>query len=205
MSLNLNIGIKITGFEAAFNNAVKKHFAAACIQAVPDINKEVQDLCERCIKSTPEYQSIVSGLLTRDLGLLNPVGRMDDIITVIKQNIQTKFSQNTLTVSLIRSGYKDILGVSAASYTSNRYNIPWLDWLLTRGDDVVVQEYNVKYGHFPQGRTGEALMFKVHGGAYRIPPQYSGISGDNFLTRALAGSEDEFVKIFETVIGQYLR
>ena len=51
---------------------------------------------------------------------------------------------------------------------------------------VVNYQYNPQSGF---GRSGLGNM--VMGGSFRVPPQFSGVDRDNFITRALIGSDQE--------------
>jgi hypothetical protein len=61
--------------------------------------------------------------------------------------------------------------------------LPWLDWLLHYGDQIIIADFGVKY-QSGRGRSGGATMEKG-GTPFRVNPQYSGVSGNNFIVRAL--------------------
>jgi len=75
--------------------------------------------------------------------------------------------------------------------------IPWLNWLLTAGPYLLVAGYNVKFGSFPGGRTGGALMRQTTSVGWSIPTQHAGTSEDNFITRALLGMEQEVENVLK--------
>jgi len=74
-------------------------------------------------------------------------------------------------------------------YTSTKgHHVPWLEWLLTAGDGVVVADYYVDFGPYKSpepSRTGLAIMIKSPGSRYRVPTAHSGTPRDNFITRIL--------------------
>ena len=63
-----------------------------------------------------------------------------------------------------------------------------LQWLVERGDEIIVAcySYDAQSG---LGRSG--LGYMSQGGAFRVPPQFSGTSDDNFITRSLIGRNQE--------------
>lgn len=71
--------------------------------------------------------------------------------------------------------------------TGSDYEIPWLEWLLTKGDGGIIYGYDILYGSFktPPSRTGGAIMIQKSGEVFRVPPQHSGTPRDNFITRVL--------------------
>ena len=58
----------------------------------------------------------------------------------------------------------------------------WLDWLINRGDEIIVSQFGFESAG-GKGRSGGGKMKK--GGSWRISPQYAGTVDDNFITRAL--------------------
>lgn len=79
--------------------------------------------------------------------------------------------------------------------TEKGSDLHWLDWLLTKGDSVVVIGY--RYSPRENGRGGRGIMKK--GGTFRVNPRYSGIIGNNFVSKALESEsrQQEIVKIIE--------
>jgi hypothetical protein len=77
--------------------------------------------------------------------------------------------------------------------TEKGADLHWLDWLLTKGDSVIVIGY--RYSPRESGRGGRGIMKK--GGTFRVNPKYSGIIGNNFVSKAFIGREQQVVKIIE--------
>ena len=63
----------------------------------------------------------------------------------------------------------------------------WLEWLLEKGDTPIIIGY--RYSASDKGRTGGGIM--KPGGAFRIPPQFSGTEEENFVIRALVGEPQQ--------------
>jgi hypothetical protein len=105
----------------------------------------------------------------------------------IEVNIQPNNFANLLNLPQGHSVYKD-------------GDLHWLDWLLNRGDEIIV----VGYEYNPQAGLGRSKLGNMkEGGSFRVPPQFSGTDNNNFITRALTGAEQEkqIVKIFENILG----
>jgi hypothetical protein len=62
-------------------------------------------------------------------------------------------------------------------------SLPWLEWLLTLGDTIIIGSFGVEYG--PHGRTGKAHMTK-RARPFKVNSSFSGTIDNNFITRAVA-------------------
>jgi hypothetical protein len=93
---------------------------------------------------------------------------------------------------MIKSDFSDVLGSDYAIMTDNirGYSLPWLKWLLLDGTAIIIDNYTVTMGYNKYSRTGGAVMTRT-GGAWRVPPQYSGTMDDNWITRSIENSKDE--------------
>jgi hypothetical protein len=104
-----------------------------------------------------------------------------------------------IEVNFQPSNFVNLLSLSEGHIVFNGGDLHWLDWLLKRGDNIIV----VNYQYNPEsglGRSGLGNM--IPGGAFRIPPEYSGTDDDNFVTRALIGTQQEkqISKIFQDIL-----
>lgn len=93
-----------------------------------------------------------------------------------------------LTITCQPVTFTNLLGLPQGHTVYMGGDLHWLNWLLTQGDSIIVvnYSYNPKTG---LGRSGLGNM--IPGGSFRVPPQYSGDIGNNFVTRALANPELE--------------
>lgn len=152
------------------------------------------------IRNTPEYNSLLKGELAAIFGLPNPGPILDSIIETVKNSIEIDVGRATfnvvaglrasIKVSVLKDDFSDVLAVNGASYDTTDGTVDWLKWLLTAGDQIVVEGYDVKFGNsFNGSRTGEAIMQRDLSG-FRVPPEFSGTLTNNWLTRAIEGMED---------------
>lgn len=88
--------------------------------------------------------------------------------------------------------FANVLGLSAASLEiEGDVNLPWLEWLLLKGDAAVVVGY--RYLAKEDGRSGGGIM--IEGSYFRVPPQFAGSYEDNFITRAFLNRQNEITPI----------
>lgn len=172
--------------------------AQAFGKAKPSIEAKVAQLVENAIVSSPEAADLQGGRLQGELGVLRPSDAIRAIIATLQQSMQVSFADHMLTVSLVKSDLQDVLRLGEATFRSepSGQNVPWLEWLLTAGDQIVVLTHHyLPFGGKTPGdirlrsRTGLGLMApygKFGIGAWQVPPEFAGVPGDHWLTRALA-------------------
>jgi hypothetical protein len=84
---------------------------------------------------------------------------------------------------------------SAVTETEKGAVLPWLQWLLTAGDAILIVDYHVSYGPYPTSRSGGGIM--TNGGVFKVDSQFSGTQDNNFITRALEKKQKEILSIIE--------
>ncbi len=153
------------------------------------------------LANSPELESILSGSLRGDFGIVSPAGPVSAIIEAVSQSVEVEYyplarnlSGTALAIRIQPRTLQNVLGVVPSVVTEKGESLPWIEWLLKRGDDIVVSNYHVVESE--RGRTGEAVM--KPGGNYtvgRVNPAFSGTEDDNFITRALDDREMEIARI----------
>jgi hypothetical protein len=81
--------------------------------------------------------------------------------------------------------YSNLFSLSVSEQVIDGGSIPWLKWLLTLGDTIIIANFGVKYGPF--GRTGKAHMTQTSR-PFKVNSLFSGTADNNFITRALSNS-----------------
>jgi len=148
--------------------------------------------------NSPQANELVYGILRYDLGLQlsEATGVLESIARVISDDLHfivtpVNAQQVDAIVSFIKSDYTEILTLPNASFISKKgYEVKWLDWLLSKGGEQVVQNFHVAYVVGPKAkssRSGGALMYNK--GAFIIPDPFKGTFLDNFITRAFENIE----------------
>ena len=74
-------------------------------------------------------------------------------------------------------------------------SLPWLQWLLTAGDAIIVTGYSVEYSGSPTSRSGGAIM--VPKGVFKVDSSFSGTADDNFISRAINKYQDRIKESVE--------
>jgi hypothetical protein len=88
-----------------------------------------------------------------------------------------------LEISAFSSDFGELINSDAGKVVTEKgQTLPWLDWLLTKGDRIIISDYSI---HFQNnlGRSQQAIMVESSSGFWRVPPQYAGTSNDNWITR----------------------
>jgi hypothetical protein len=182
------------------------------------INRIRDDISINIVKflqETATYESLVFGELALHFGL--PVRdrqqRIDAILNTVGRNIEIEYrpikvvGKNFITnlqIGVLIKYFVDILSMSEAYvYTSKGYELPWLEWLLLRGDAIIVSNHEIKFFE-NKGRSGNAIMIKNNAGIWRVPIQYSGTIGSNWLIRAFTDNINGFLSIIENVLKRAL-
>jgi len=186
-----------------YNNiakATKDYLNTKFPKAMNDIENIIKIKIYDSITSSSEYISIINGKLKIELGLVDGQNRLQNILRTWINSVGVKFidfriSKSGFTggikVTAIRADYSDVLNLNDAVFTTEKGEIlPWLAWLLTYGNDIVIADYQVKFG--PSGRTGGGSMSL--GGKWGIPPEYAGTSNDNFVVRSINSIAKEIEK-----------
>lgn len=199
----MTISIKITDstkvIESNINKAIAEYMNDLLQKKQSVIVNEVKILIPIWIHRQPE----ISALLSNDpsFSLKGKFGIPGDTTVIVNSIIQSvvgatniklvKFSENLkggLELQFQPTDFKNLLALPQGHVVYNGGDLHWLDWLLKRGDNIIVTnyQYNPDSGF---GRSGLGTM--TGGGSFRVPPQFSGTDTNNFITRAFIGPDQE--------------
>lgn len=156
------------------------------------------------IENQPEIQSLKAEGIPHSLSSLfglepgqadivvnRIVGALEDSIQVNVDKIDINYN-GEIEFHFSSDSFASILGLQEGRVsTETGKDLHWLDWLLTKGDTVIILGYH--YVPSNSGRSGGGIM--IPAGTFRVPPEFSGTQEDNFLTRAFADKEAELVSI----------
>jgi hypothetical protein len=201
----------------AIQNATRSSINAALHNCANAVKRDIQTLIASVFASTPEYNSLLNGILKEVFALEDANIPLKDITGAIQQSVVVsvipvatvgKTLNGGLVITFVKSNFQDILGLSSGSYQKGQLNVPWLEWLLTEGDRVILANYPVQYNLKKEDRnrlSGVAVMEK--GGGWRIPTQFAGTLEDNWITRAFDSSKIAPLidGIVEKNLSRYLR
>jgi len=161
------------------------------------IAREIRKLTETLISMSPEIQSLQGGELQGAFGLRrgSEEGVVNSIIRAITESVVVEtipVAAARSTSGRIRGGIKiyvqpndfaNLLSLPEGYTfygTGGENSIPWLEWLLTLGDRILIGDY--RFEASDKGRSGLGTMLPR--GVFRVPPSYSGTEDNNFITRA---------------------
>jgi hypothetical protein len=123
---------------------------------------------------------------------------VDAIVTSIAEstviNIQniTPSLRGRIEFSFQPSNFANLLGLAQGHViTQEGTDLHWMNWLLKRGDEVIITGYD--YTPSRKGRSGGGTMEK--GTVFRVDPRYSGTESNNFVTRLFSNREEEIKKL----------
>lgn len=193
--------------------SLQDHLTTVFDKTKKNILKPVQDKIKVAIETQPEYDSLISGQLKYELGIPSP-DFVRSIVDIWVQSIEIRSSAITIagnslsggfSINAIESTYNDVLSSSQSvvidENTGSR--IPWLEWLLLRGGDILVAEYEVKMGPNPRSRTGQAVMVSSNQN-YSIPAKYAGTESNNWVYRAISSLDDSILDIIRNEVQRNL-
>jgi hypothetical protein len=166
------------------------------------VRRDLSQMIETMLKNTGTYESLVNGQLKAEFGLKRPVTNLSNILKVLRDSINvrsvplqraTNGLRGGLVIDMVKADFSEILSLADASYQRKDWEVPWLKWLLTEGDRIIISTYHISYNLTPAERkrsfSGVALMEK--GGGWRVPPQFAGTIDDNWITRAFNNKQTQ--------------
>ncbi len=171
-------------------------------------------LVEDALNASSEWSSLVGGRLQAELGVPQPDRVLRSMILAIVEASEVRVLPVSvlgdglaggLSVSILRVDLAEVLGggvPDSTIRTKGGFVVPWLDWLLTAGDEILILDYEFVGGNFLGSRTGLGIMRR--GGSWRVPPEFAGVIGSNWLTRALERVMPEVERLVITSVQQAL-
>ncbi|NBX98090.1 hypothetical protein EBQ81_04485 [bacterium] len=165
-------------------------------KVITTIKKELPEIVQEVIFNSPEYTSILGGDLKYQFGLPDSASKLNGLINIWTNNINIEYVKPSISngqikskfsASMIRADYSDVLGTDYAKMndTQRGYSLPWLQWLLLDGNQILIEESVIVLGPNPNSRTGFAVMKPSRTGSWRVPSEFAGTIQDNWLTRAV--------------------
>jgi hypothetical protein len=110
-----------------------------------------------------------------------------------------------IKVGMIETDWQKIITCpGAVVITKSGWGMRWLEWLLTYGDRYIVEEYKVVMINSPRSRSGMALMRKDTSRRWRVPPEFSGTTNNNFMTKLLETMSNDIDRLVEDEITKRL-
>jgi hypothetical protein len=211
MSITLKLLESVDQIENNILSAIATQFNASMKSSKVKILQEINLLLPSWISSQPEMESLSSGGTSSLIGQFGITISAASIINAIISSVvsstsisvvpyNNKLKGGGIEVNIQPDNFANLLNLPQGHSIYKDGDLHWLDWLLNRGDEIIV----VGYEYNPQTGLGRSRLGNMkEGGSFRVPPQFSGTDQNNFITRALTGSEQEkqIAKIFENILG----
>ena len=210
----MNISFKLLENDATITKLILESLQTqvqeAIFKIIPRISSDIKILVKNALLSEPEYTSLKAGTLRAEFGIPD-ASVVDQVIDVLVNTLEIdsdpiKIMRNGLSGGFILKMIKkdDIGGVIYTDFASvvddtNGYVLPWLEWLLLKGNEIIIQNYSVNYINSPRSRSGMALMIKSDK-AWRVPSNFSGTENNNWITRAISKIDNDIVKTIQNTI-----
>jgi len=166
----------------------------------PFITRQFKAVLNTALLNSPEVNSLAAGDLKGEFGLDSDPTQ--ELVAAIMATLDVQVKPITsrrkggITVLLQPNDYSNLLSQPWASQSIKDGSIPWLKWLLTLGDEIIISDYGVEFGAFPDSRSGLAKM-ATEVAPYKVNSQYSGTADNNFITRAIRRVRPELDRIFK--------
>lgn len=205
------VSVKFDFDEKAVEKAALAAFASvlddAFRKAGPRILSRVGDLVSGLIRTAPEAASLLDprGKLRGELGVVSARGPVEQVASAVAgamayTHIPFKVVGNQvkggLEIGVVRRDLSEVAPVmDAVAFVSEKgYEVDWLRWLLTGGDDVIIFKSWFSAGtQYRTSRTGLGIMKR--GKTWRVPSEFSGTYANNWLTRSLHDAGEPFLRI----------
>ena len=133
------------------------------------INASLRSIIASSLSTSPEIISLSGGILRVDFGLTtDPSGA---IVNSIVDSLDIKVDKVVGSIGGIKGGllitmqpidYSNLFSLPVAEQMIAGGSLPWLQWLLTLGQQIIIGNFGVKY-EAGKGRAGGGHMTKSSG------------------------------------------
>lgn len=158
------------------------------------------------IRSEPTYQSLLSGDLNHQFGLINASSKLQSILKAIEDSVVVSYKQPQLrssgiiggfTINMIPSDFSDLLSLSAAvQKTEKNISLEWLNWLLLQGDRTIISGYEFSIKGNKKSRSGLGVMTGSVSGSWSVPAKYAGNIDNNWIIKGINLVEQDLENFF---------
>ena len=176
----------VATIQKEINIALSRQVNKRLTKAANKVRSQVIPVIQTALISSPEISSLSGGTLRGEFGLTSDpssqlvsaiVDSLEVRVTPVNANLNGGF-----TLVMQPSNFANLFSLSSAEQPIEGGSIPWLKWLLTLGDSVIIADFGVEFG--AHGRTGQARMARKPA-PYKVNSAFSGTPDNNFITRAI--------------------
>lgn len=172
----------------------------------PNIEAAARSIVRNAVYNSPTMDSLRSGVLKYDFGLtFDPSGAIADAVAnsvnvqVQKAKVNGQKLSGGITVNVQPASLLNVLSLpEAVQITEQGVSLPWLEWLTTYGNQIIIVDFGVEYGA-GLGRTGGAHMVSS-ARPFQVNSSFAGTADDNFISRAINSIRPQLQKEIERIL-----
>jgi hypothetical protein len=193
-------------FYEASSEEMYKQIQKNIVSIQNKVKPQISSIILNELMNSNTVNSLLAGKLKDDFGLFGNVVNVtvNNIVNTISQNIQIQITRSkkagsilTIAVNLLPQNISELFSVAGGSFPSKGGNVDWLEWLLTRGTQVIIGDYWL----FPNAKGftrsgGTSIMKRIESKPrepFRVDSNYAGSPDDNFITRAIESVADDIL------------
>jgi hypothetical protein len=210
----MNLSLKVLESDSAIRNMIldslRIELDRTMQKSAQELPAKIKPLLSDALKQEPEYSSLKSGKLKFEFGIPDS-SVIDDVVEKIANTLSINASAVKISSAGLSGGFilkaiktDNIDGIindpSAIMEDSIRgYSLPWLEWLLFKGNETIIKGYSVKLGPNSNSRTGNAIMVGSDS-SWRVPAEFAGTISNNWTTRAVERLESTIYSIIKSTV-----
>lgn len=189
MRLSLKINESPKEIQRLILKGLSQDLDAHILKNLTAINIFVKAKVYESIALDPLSWIVSNGKLKGDFGLdFDPVPAIAQavsnsvVIDFIRLNNRLK---GGLSIKVQPMDYLNLLTLpEGVVITEKGAQLPWLDWLLTYGNSIIIANFGVSY-NYTVGRSGMMAIMVEGARPFSVDPSFSGTVNDNWITRAI--------------------
>lgn len=217
MAKELELGLVLRTQPPTIRKLVLKTFASKMAIVFEDMEVPLRDTFSGAlatsIRKSGTYKSVINGVLKGELGVVDGQFHLEAMIKILQSTIQVRIKKpvsdvnriaGSITVMAVPTDLSSLLNSNVGTYfTRKGVEIKWLNWLLTQGNDVVIDQYIISFENPSASRTGTGMTMEKSevSRGWKVPSRHAGRLNNNFITRAF----DDAGSIFERALEKQMR
>lgn len=210
----MSISIELLTTNKEFTSLILQTMALKMGKVLADMEAPLKvafsDILAEVLEGSPSYKSILNGVmegeLKGELGVTRGAEELGRVVEILQKTIvvQVKLPKlvgkkidGGIQIAAVPTDMEVLLSSDVGQYlTKKGVDIPWLNWLLTKGGLPIIKGFKISDERPSASRTGLLTMKKASNDAWKVPPSHAGTLQDNFITRAL----DDAGNVFEVAL-----
>lgn len=174
------------------------------------VREAVARIVYNAVYNSIAMKSVRNGILNYEFGLTDdPTEAIADAVSRSVTIDITKARKGQIgalggyAINVQPVNYLNLLDIpEGVQITEKGDSLPWLDWLLTYGDETIIADFRVKKGA-GLGRSGGGIMVPAgnSGVFFKVNKAFQGTEDNNFITRSIRNAgpliNEEIIRILK--------